>query len=111
MPGSLLPRSRESMHADETAQFRSPYQPNAGDDVKLRLRIGREDTPNVWLIMDGRGDVPMKRVGEDSHFAYYEAQTDQCGLRRGVGAPDLYSDGQCDVYDGAGEASDHAGDV
>ena len=75
MPGSLLPRSRESMHADETAQFRSPYQPNAGDDVPLRLRIGREDTPDVRLIMDGREDVPMKRVGEDSHFAYYEAQT------------------------------------
>ena len=75
MSGTLLPRSKESMHADETAQFRAPYQPNVGDDVTLTIRIGREDEADVWLIMDGREDVPMKRVREDSHFSYYETQT------------------------------------
>lgn len=75
MSGTLLPRSKDSMHADETAQFRAPYQPNIGDDVTLTIRIGREDEADVWLIMDGREDVPMKRVREDSHFSYYEAQT------------------------------------
>ncbi|MBO7514267.1 MAG: hypothetical protein J6T47_01380, partial [Lachnospiraceae bacterium] len=63
------------MHADETAMFRSPYQPKVGDNVTLTFRIGREDTPDVWLIPEGSEAIPMRRVGQDSHFAYYEAQT------------------------------------
>ncbi len=73
MPEDHVQRVLRTLFHDENARFRTPEEPNSGDEVRLRLRIARDIGAEVLLCTD-RGDViPMDRVRTDDFFDWHEA--------------------------------------
>ncbi len=70
----------QALFSDGTAPFVSPLQPMPGDEVKIRLRAGREDVDEASLIVYPEESsswerVPMRRLRRspaDGHFDWYE---------------------------------------
>ena len=64
-----------SLFSDETALFRSPAEPEAGDVVTVRLRLMRGAGAEVSLLLGAAGtETPMALSRTDAVFDWYEAQ-------------------------------------
>ena len=64
---------REALFCDETQDYRSPYEPDAGDTVCLRLRTARNNADSVFYIEPGtKIRRKMKRAFTEGRFDYYE---------------------------------------
>lgn len=67
--------NRAALFADETADYRQPEEPDAGDLVTLRFRTARQDADTVFYIEEATNmKVEMTKVSEDTLFDYYEYQ-------------------------------------
>jgi len=73
--------NRRALFADETADYRMPEEPDAGETVVLRFRTARggvdrvfyvEDTEDTERYPDGYQEVRMTRVAADRLFEYYQ---------------------------------------
>ena len=67
---TLHPRA---LFSDVTSDYRSPAEPEPGDEVTIRLRTGRYNVDKAYLVVDNVEHV-MTRVRSESMFDYYEAK-------------------------------------
>lgn len=68
-----------SIFSDETELFRTPAEPEAGDAVKIRLRIRRKTKAQIALLTGYPTSVKeMALVRSDDCFDWYETEL-QCG--------------------------------
>ena len=67
---TLHPRA---LFSDVTSDYRSPAEPEPGDEVTIRLRTGRYNVDKAYLVVDNIEHV-MTRVRSESMFDYYEAR-------------------------------------
>ena len=64
---------RRALFSDESADYRIPEEPEAGDAVKIRFRTGRDNADWVYLLY-GIVEQKMKRVSSTELFDYYETE-------------------------------------
>lgn len=68
--------NRRALFADETADYRRPEEPDAGELVKLRFRTLKGDVDRVSYIEEDRNvEAEMTKVSSDALFDYYEYET------------------------------------
>ncbi len=71
--------NRQALFTDETENFKTPYEPCAGDEVTLTFRALKNDVSKVYAIINGRKRVmKKKKVAPDSFFDYFSL-TFVCG--------------------------------
>ena len=63
--------NRNALFTDETENFKTPYEPCAGDKVTLTLRTLLNDVLRAYAIINGVKHT-MVCVRKDEHFDYYE---------------------------------------
>lgn len=63
--------NREALFSSETEDYRFPAEPDADDDVLLRLRTGKGNAEHVYYVED-KAEVEMAKVLSDELFDYYE---------------------------------------
>ena len=63
--------NRRAIFADETENFKSPYEPVAGDRVTLKLRTLANDVLRAYAVINGLKRV-MTKVAHDENFDFYE---------------------------------------
>jgi len=67
--------NRAALFADETADYRSPEEPDAGEPVTLRFRTAKDDADRVSYIEEEKNiEAEMEKVFSDTLFDYYEYQ-------------------------------------
>ena len=68
--------NKSAVFSDETEQFVSPINANAGDAVKFSIRVAREQKLSVVLMMDevGHESYEMEKTSSDNLFDYYTAE-------------------------------------
>ena len=65
--------NRDALFADETTQFRYPYEAEAGDEITFRFRTLKDNADTVRLI--GRGvRRTMEKAFTEGLFDYYETK-------------------------------------
>lgn len=69
---------RDGIFSDETADYKTPYEPDPGDVVTLRLRTPRGGATRVELLLNGSVLKPMQGVATRGAFDYYEIAI-KCG--------------------------------
>lgn len=63
--------NRSALFSDETVDYKSPYQPQPGDTVTLRIRTLKNDMDRVSVVIDGR-TCRMTRAHSGEVFDLYE---------------------------------------
>ncbi len=63
--------NRKALFADETEYFKTPYQPEKGDRVTLRLRTLANDVDEALVVING-APHRMKKYRSQENFDYYE---------------------------------------
>ena len=63
--------NRDALFSSETEDYRFPAEPDADDDVLLRMRTGRGNADHVYYVED-KAEVEMAKVLSDDLFDYYE---------------------------------------
>lgn len=63
--------NRRALFTDETLNFKTPYQPKAGDRVTLKLRTLRNDVLKAYVCFGGAKKTMTKTRG-NGDFDYYE---------------------------------------
>ena len=63
---------RNALFSDESANYRVPEEPEAGDRVKIRFRAGYENVDSIYLMYQ-TVEHKMKKVCSTGVFDYYEA--------------------------------------
>lgn len=63
--------NREALFSSETEDYRFPAEPDADDDVLLRIRTGKGNAEHVYYVED-KAEVEMALVLSDELFDYYE---------------------------------------
>ena len=68
------PINRLAIFSDNTEQFQTPAEPDWHSAVSVRLRVGRDDVDEVFVVVDGKS-IPMYRLDDRTtkYFDYYEA--------------------------------------
>ena len=68
--------NRRAFFSDETADYRCPMEPDAGDTVRIRFRSAKQDLDSVYLVDGGGGRQEMKPVSGEEHsvFTFYETE-------------------------------------
>jgi alpha-glucosidase len=67
--------NRQSLFTDETANFKSPYQPKAGDAVSLQFRTLKNDVLKVYLILNNVKMLMTKAAVDTTEtFDFYQIQ-------------------------------------
>lgn len=69
--------NKRALFADETLSYKSPYEPEVGDRVTLRLRTLANDVLNAYAVINGikrnMAKLPSRAVNAKSdNFDYYE---------------------------------------
>lgn len=66
--------NRKALFADETENFKTPYEPKAGDRVTLRLRTLRNDVIRACAVVNGikRSMTKLPSKVDEGNFDYYE---------------------------------------
>ena len=59
-----------ALFADETAEYKCPYEPVAGDDVTLKLRTLKGDILNAYVVLNGVRHA-MEKDGSKGEFDFY----------------------------------------
>ena len=71
---SLNPSFLSAIFSDESPRFRSPYEPNPGDTVKIRLRVEKGSVSRAILMTEKLSfGILMTKAAPDDYFDYYEA--------------------------------------
>lgn len=63
--------NQDALFSAETEDYRSPMEPEAGQEVCLRMRTAKDDADHVYYI-EGENEVPMEKTASDEYFDYYE---------------------------------------
>ena len=63
---------RDGIFSDETLDYKTPYEPNPGDVVTLRLRTPRRSATRAEILINGSVLRPMIGVRTVGQFDYYE---------------------------------------
>ena len=79
----------QAIFSDGTSAYRSPAEPKENDYVTLRLRAGRENVDEVYLIY-GEERQLMWKVSNDRLFDYYEG-----GIQLGASRIEYYFEVHC----------------
>ena len=68
--------NRRALFSDETADYRCPMEPDAGDTVRIRFRAAKQDLDSVYLVDDGGGQQEMRPVSGEGQpaFTFYETE-------------------------------------
>ena len=67
--------NRKALFCDETEEFRSPAEPDAGDQVTFKVRTARDGVDAVFYIEEGQElQQPMEKVYSDRLFDYYQCR-------------------------------------
>lgn len=67
--------NRAALFTDETADYRSPEEPDAGEPVMLRFRTAKDNADRVSYIEENKNiEAEMEKVFSDTLFDYYEYQ-------------------------------------
>lgn len=67
--------NRSALFTDETSDFKTPYQPSAGDVVTLKFRTLRNDVLKVFVCFGGQKKTMVKKGSDaDGLFDFYETQ-------------------------------------
>ena len=62
-----------SIFSDENELFRSPAEPDPGDEVTMRIRMEKDTSAEVFLMAGPEGNLhPMTKTGSDDCFDSYE---------------------------------------
>ncbi|MDO4325046.1 MAG: glycoside hydrolase family 13 protein [bacterium] len=65
----------DALFCDETADYRNPAEPDAGDIVTMRFRTAHNNIEKViWVEDDTDVEIEMDLVESTEHFDYYEAK-------------------------------------
>ncbi len=72
--------NKDALFADETANFKQPYEPEAGDAVRLILRTLANDVLEAEAVINGKSHK-MAKFRTDGTFDYY-TYTFKCPQRR-----------------------------
>lgn len=65
--------NKRALFSDATSQYLSPMEPNAGEEVTVRFRTGKDNVDAVKIITT-QGDYPMKKCETNDVFDYYEGK-------------------------------------
>ncbi len=63
--------NRESLFTDETDNFKTPYEPKAGDAVTLTFRTLINDVNRVYTVINGVQHAMKKERSDGESFDYY----------------------------------------
>ena len=74
VPDERPPINRMAIFSDNTALFQTPDEPDPNSNVFVRVRVGRDDPEQVFLVVDGKS-IPMYKLRDRSttYFDFYEA--------------------------------------
>lgn len=61
----------QAVFSDETAQYRVPVEPGEFDEIKIRIRVGRNTATAVYLCTF-TNKTPMEQIEVDGLFAYFQ---------------------------------------
>ena len=64
-----------ALFSDATSEYRQPAQPQAGEQVIIRMRTGRYNADHVILVADNT-EYEMSRFKYDELFDYYQVRID-----------------------------------
>ena len=64
--------NKRAVFSDETANYRTPFEPNAGDIIKIRIRTKINNVDFVYFMYEDF-QIPMDLVATEEGFDYYEA--------------------------------------
>ena len=96
--------NRDALFADESIQFRYPYEPEAGDEVIFRFRTLKDNADAVRLV--GRGfRRTMEKAYTDGLFDFYETKL-QIGSEIFRYCFEIEKDGQFCVYSRLGPGNE-----
>ena len=65
--------NQQALYADETASYRIPLEPEAGERVTLRFRTAKDDVDRVFFIC-GEERKTMEKVCSRGRFDYFEIE-------------------------------------
>ena len=63
--------NRDALFSSETEDYRMPMEPDADDDVLLRMRTAKGNVDHVYYVED-KAEVEMTKAMSDELFDYYE---------------------------------------
>ena len=63
--------NRDALFSSETEDYRMPMEPDADDDVLLRMRTAKGNVDHVYYVED-KAEVEMTKAKSDELFDYYE---------------------------------------
>lgn len=92
--------NQEAVFCDGTKEYRIPWEPKAGERVKIRLRVARGEQAQISLIHEGE-TLPMTLSFARNDFDYYET-TVQLTDQWYAYYFELQQQGQLFYYDRAG---------
>ena len=96
--------NRDALFADESIQFRYPYEPEAGDEVIFRFRTLKDNADAVRLV--GRGfRRTMEKAYTEGLFDFYETKL-QIGSEIFRYCFEIEKDGQFCVYSRLGPGNE-----
>ncbi len=70
--------NRQALFTDETADYKTPYEPCAGDEVTLVFRTLINDVYKVYAVINGRQYLMEKAYSDRETFDYFKL-TFKCG--------------------------------
>ena len=94
---------QKALFSDFTPDYVKPWQPEAGDTVRIRLRAAAQTAVSCTLMLRRGGraerteEIPMTRGEEDAPFVWYEAQI-QAGEERLTWCFRLQTGQECVCY-------------
>ena len=71
--------NRDALFSSETEDYRMPMEPDADDDVLLRMRTAKGNVDHVYYVED-KAEVEMTKAKSDELFDYYEYEITVGGL-------------------------------
>ena len=69
---------KETFFSDETINYRTPCDPEAGEKMHIKLRTGRYQTQSVLLCFLDGPELPMSWEYEKNDFDFSEEYEDDC---------------------------------
>ena len=64
--------NKRAVFSDETEDYRTPFEPEPGDLVHIKIRTKKNNVDMIYLVFEEQREV-MQRVSSKDGFDYYEA--------------------------------------
>ena len=65
--------NKRALFSDATSQYLNPMEPEAGEEVTVRFRTGKDNVDGVKIITN-QGNYKMKKCETNDFFDYYEGK-------------------------------------